>query len=445
MLVNVNKLKILLLLTMMMVLTGSVYSQVWTLQQCIDTAQVYNKTLQISKNNMEAGAEKVKEAQSNLIPKVQLSGEYKYYFDQPYQLMPQSAFGGPEGVFKEIQFGTPHNINVTVQAAMPIYNPQVYGAIKTTKVANELKRLQFKKTKEEVFINVSNLYYNAQILKHQLAFIDSNMVNNARLLKTMEILHEQQMAKGTDVENVRLQSSQLNVQRETVKSNLEQVIRLLKLTMGVPSDMPFDVETGISYQANTEYQPNVVVDVQLANMKKNLVSTEIKTLKNSRIPSVSLYGAYSEVGFGYDKKPNNFLDFYPASFAGVKISMPIFNGMVTKRKIIQKEIELKNNQLQLDLLNEQNNIQIINAKKQRELALQTILNTSKQIKIAKSVYENTVMQQEQGLANITDVLMADSKLKQAQQDQITAIVNYLKADLELKKLTGNINSLTKIN
>ncbi len=443
MLANIKKLKIPLSLVIMIVLSGPVYSQVWTLKQCIDTAQLYNKSLQISKNNMEAGAEKVKEAQANLIPKVQFSGEYKYYFDQPYQLMPQSAFGGPEGVFKAIRFGTPHNINVTVQAALPLYNPQVYGAIKTTKVANELKRLQFKKTKEEVFLNVSNLYYNAQILKHQLTFIDSNLVNNAKLLETIKILHEQQMAKGTDVANVQLQSSQLNVQRETVKSNLEQVIRLLKLTMGAPADMPLDVETDIRYQANTVYQPNIVVDVQLANMKKNLVSTEIKTLKNSRIPTVSLYGAYSEVGFGYDEKPNNFLNFYPASFAAVKISVPIFNGTVTKRRIAQKKIEFKNNQLQLDLLNEQNNIQIINAKKQRELALQTILNTSTQIKIAKSVYDNTVMQQKQGVANITDVLMADSKLKQAQQDQITAIINYLKADLELKKLTGNIDSLNE--
>jgi len=442
MLRSVHKLKFLLSFTILTTLSMPLFSQVWTLQQCIDTAQQYNTTLQISRNNMEMSTEKEKEAKDNLIPKVKFSADYKYFIDQPYQLMPQSAFGGPEGQFKEIQFGTPHNINVGLQAALPLYNPQVYGAIKATKVAAKLNRLQYKKTREEVFFDVSNLYYNAQILKHQLAFIDSNLVNTTKLLGTMRLLQEQQLAKNTDVENVQLQEAKLKVQRETVMNNVNQVIRLLKFTMGIPAQQPFDVETDIHYQANTQYTHNIVVDIQLAETQKSLLDNELKTLKNSRIPSVSLYGAYSQVGFGYDKKPNDFLKFYPTSFAGIQIAVPLFNGMVTKRKINQKKIELKNSQLRLNLLTEQNNIQIENAKNQREVALKNILNTSAQIKLAQLVYKHTVLQQQQGMANITDVLMADSNLKEAQQNYIAAVINYLKADLELKKLTGNIDSST---
>ncbi|HFB61984.1 MAG TPA: TolC family protein, partial [Bacteroidetes bacterium] len=90
------------------------YAQVWTLKQCIDSAQIHNRNLQISRNNMEMGTEKEKEAKSNLIPKVKFTGDYKYFIDQPTQLMPQSAFGGPEGLFKEVQFGTPHNFNLSL-------------------------------------------------------------------------------------------------------------------------------------------------------------------------------------------------------------------------------------------------------------------------------------------------------------------------------------------
>ena len=417
-------------------------AQVWTLQQCIDTAQMYNKTLQISRNNMLAGTEREKEAKANLIPKVKFSTDYKYFIDQPTQLMPQAAFGGPEGVFKEVEFGTPHNFNISVQAALPLYNPQVYGAIKATKVAAEINHLQVKKTREEVFFNVSNLYYNVQILKHQLAFIDSNMVNTKKLLHTMKLLHQQKLAKNTDVENIQLQESKLMVRHETVANNLSQVILLLKFTMGIPTDKPFDVEPNIHYQANTEYTPNMVVDIQLANQQRSLLTTELKTLKNSRIPSVSLYGAYSQIGFGYDKKPNDFLKFYPTSFAGLQITVPLFNGTVTKRKISQKKIELKNSELRLNLLTEKNNIELKNTTRQRHVALKNIMNTTAQIKLAQSVYKHTVLQQKQGLANITDVLMADSNLKEAQQNYIAAVVNYLRADLELKKLTGNIDSTT---
>jgi OMF family outer membrane factor len=120
--------------------------------------------------------------------------------------------------------------------------------------------------------------------------------------------------------------------------------------------------------------------------------------------------------------------------------MPIFNGTVTKHKITQKNLELVNSDLQLNLLTKQTDIQIENARKQRETALKNISNSSLQLKIARSVYKQTVLQQEQGLANITDVLMADGNVKEAQQNYINAVVSYLKADLELKKLTGNINT-----
>ncbi len=443
MLVNFHKPTLFLSFFIMIVFSMPLHSQVWTLQQCIDSAQMYNKTLQISRNNMLAGTEREKEAKSNLIPKVKFTGDYKYFIDQPTQLMPQSAFGGPEGVFKEVQFGTPHNFNLSLQAALPLYNPNIYGAIKTTKAASELNKLQYKKTREEVYYNISNLYYNAQVLKHQLTFIDSNLENTSRLLQNIKLLHEQKMAKRSDVQKIQLQKAQLLTQKKTVENTLIQVKNLLKFNMGIPLSRLIELESSIRYQPEINYAHNIIVDLQLANTKKDLLTTELKTLKNSRIPSLSLYGSYSEVGFGYRGVPKDFLNFYPTSLVGLQLSVPVFNGMVTKRKINQKKLEIKNTELQASLIKEKNTMEITNARKQRNVALTTIKNTQDQIKLAQSVYNQTVMQQKQGLASLTDVLMADNALKEAQQNNITAIINYLKADLKLKQLTGNIESISK--
>jgi len=443
MIMTKQKLRIFLFSFLVLLFSLPVQAQVWTLKQCIDSAQIHNQNLQISRNNVEMGMEKTKEAKSNLIPKVKFTGDYKYFFNQPTQLMPQSAFGGPAGVFKEIKFGTPHNFNLGVQAALPLYNPKVYGAIKTTKVAVELNKLQYKKTREEVYYNISNLYYNAQVLKYQLKFVENNLQNTSRLLKTMNLLHEQKLAKRSDVEKIQLQKARLLTQKKTVENTLTQVNNLLKFNIGIPLSQMLDVETDIHYQPEINYTHNIIVDLQLANTKKNLLTTELKTLKNSRIPSLSLYGSYAEVGFGYDKKPNDFLKFYSTSLVGLQLSIPVFNGMVTKRKIDQKKIEIKNTELQVSLLSKQNTMQIENARRQRNVALTTIKNTRSQIKLAQSIYDQTVLQQKEGLASLTDVLMADNTLKDAQQNNIAAIINYLKADLELKKLTGNIESISK--
>jgi OMF family outer membrane factor len=441
-LVNINYLQILFLLAAGLAYAKPAQAQVWTLQQCIDTAQVHNKNLQISRNNMEMSSQKQLEAKANLIPKLNLNGDYKYFVDLPYQFMPQSAFGGPEGEFKEIQMGVPHNINANIQVAIPLYNPQIYGAIQTTKTVIELSKLQHKKTEEQVYFEVSNLYYNAQIIIHQMAFIDSNLINTSKLLKTVQLLNDQLMAKETDVQKVALQLKQLTTQQQLAVNNLDQVMNALKFSMGISFDQPIDIVLDIKYQINPEYPSSLYVDLQLAGTQNKLLTAELRTLKNSRLPSVSLYGSYGQIGYGYDQKPDEFLKFYPTSFAGIQVSLPLFNGTFTKRKINQKKIEIQNSELQMALVSDQNTMLVLNAKSRRNITQKNIENTSSQIALAATVYQQIVLQQKEGLANLTDVLMADNDLRQAQQDYLSVVVDYLKADLELKKLTGNI-SITK--
>ena len=49
--------------------------------------------------------------------------------------------------------------------------------------------------------------------------------------------------------------------------------------------------------------------------------------------------------------------------------------------------------------------------------------------------------QREGFANLNDVLMADNGLREAQQSYLTEVVEYLKAELELKRLTGNLTGI----
>ena len=440
-LVSIHKQVLVILLLVVGIQT--VQAQTWSLQQCIDTAQVHNKNLQMSRNNISNGAQREKEAKANLIPKVTANADYKYFTNLPYQLLPLNALNpaAPEGEFRAAQFGVPHNINANLQLTMPLYNPQVYGAIQTTKIALELTELQYQKTEEQIYFEISNLYYNAQILHHQLAFIDSNLINAERLLKNMQLLNEQLLAKGTDVSKVKLQVSQLSTQKENISSKYEQVLNALKFAMGISIEQNVQIEPNIQYQKTNDYTPSSTLDLRIIKTQNRLLSNELSTLNKSRfLPSLNLIGMYGTTGFGYDKQPNDFLKFYPIGFAGIQLSYPLFNGTVTQRKINQKKFELQNNELQFGLITEQNNLQVENAKLQRMVAKKSVETTTEQIDLAKTIYEQTVLQQKLGTANLTDVLLADNALREAQQTYLTAVIEYLKADLELQKLTGNIST-----
>lgn len=442
-LVNIHKPCLVLLL--IVIGFQSVQAQVWSLQQCIDTAQVYNKKLQVNRNDIAIGEQREKEAKANLNPKVTANADYKYFTNLPYQLLPLNALNpaAPEGEFRAAQFGVPHNINLNLQLSMPLYNPQLYGAIQTTKIASEWIELQYQKLEEQIFFDISNLYYNAQILHHQLAFIDSNLINAERLFKNMQLLNEQLLVKGTDVSKVKLQVAQLTSQKVGVKSKYEQVLNALKFTIGLSLENNLQIETNILYENSFEYSSLSTLDFRMAIIKNRWLGLELNTLNKSRyLPSLNLFANYGTTGFGYNGKPNGFLDFYSIGFAGIQLSYPLFSGTVTERKINQKALELKNNELQMGLINEQNYLQVENAKLQRKTAKNTVETLTEQIQLAQIIYEQTIVQQKLGTATLTDILLADNSLREAQQTYLSAVIDYLKADLELKKFTGNI-SLTK--
>ena len=437
MLVNTYKLKM-IFTGLAVVFIYAAQAQVMTLEQCIDTALVHNKNLQIKRNQVEISNQKREEIKANLLPKVNANADYKYFTNLPFQYMPMSVFGGSEGKYKEAQFGVPHNINGSLQLALPLYNPQIKSGIKSAEIGIELNNLQLKKTEEQVYFEISNLYYNAQILTHQIRFIDSNLANTQKLLRNMQLLKEQLMATGTDVNKVALQANQLSLQKETIQSKEEQVMQTLKFLMGIPADEAIQIDPEIKYETKNDFQISSTVDMEITTTQNKLLNSELSTLKKSDLPTVSLFGTYGVNGFGYDKKPDNFLKFHPLGFAGIQFTYSLFDGNMLRKKKKQKELEIKNNELQQTLVADQNAMQIVNATNQKRVATMSIESSLQQISQAQTIYEQTLLQQKEGLAKLNDVLLADNELREVQQNYLSAIVDYLKADLELKKLTGNL-------
>jgi OMF family outer membrane factor len=73
------------------------------------------------------------------------------------------------------------------------------------------------------------------------------------------------------------------------------------------------------------------------------------------------------------------------------------------------------------------------------VAIKSVKTTEEQMQLAQIIYDQTLLQHKEGTANISDILIADNSLREAQQTNLTSIIDYMKANLELKKLTGNLS------
>jgi OMF family outer membrane factor len=259
----------------------------------------------------------------------------------------------------------------------------------------------------------------------------------------MKLLHEQLLAKSTDLNKTELQVTQLSTQKEAINSKYQQILNALKFAMGLSIERNIQIDPTLHFQLPQEHQTVSSIDVLVSEVQNRLLKVELNTLKKSKLPMLSLFGTYGTTGFGYDQQPNSFLKFYPVGFAGLQLSFPLFNGAVSQQKLNQKRFELKNNELQNSLFNEQNAMQVENAKLQRNLAQRSIKTISNQLNLAQTIYEQTLLQQKYQTASLNDVLLSDNAMRDVQQTYLSALVDYLKADLELKKLTGNISTFKK--
>ena len=92
-----KRLKGVLLIGGILLMNIVAHAQSLTLEQCIDTALLYNRNIRLAQHDVNISTEKNKEIKGNLLPKLNGIADYRYYTDLPYQLMPAAAFGGPAG------------------------------------------------------------------------------------------------------------------------------------------------------------------------------------------------------------------------------------------------------------------------------------------------------------------------------------------------------------
>jgi OMF family outer membrane factor len=432
-----KRLKRVQLLMLILLMSITVQAQQLSLEQCIDTALIYNRNIKLSQNDVEISTEKNREIRGNLLPKLNGIADYRYYTDLPYQIMPAAAFGGPEGTYKQVQFGVPHSLNANLQLTMPIFNSTSINAVKSSRIAIELSEMQKKKTDEDVVLEVSGAYYNAQILLTQISFLDSNIINTDKLLKTTTLLYQQQIAKGTDVDRLKLQVEQVSTQRSTIISQYQQVLNALKFLMGKPISDSIEVLITRETIVKPGFKSQITTDILLIDKKIEFNNSELSGLRNLRLPSLSAYGVYGTTGFG-TTGDNSIFVFHPIGYVGAQLSVPLFNGRVTHHKIVGKKIEIEKSNIQKELVSEKSKVDLKNAEMQYELAAGNISVVSSQIDLAKKIYENTLLQNQQGVANITDLLLADNALRESQQNYLAALINLRRAELEYRRVTGNL-------
>ena len=417
-----------------------------TLEQCVDKSLQQSLQLIADGYDLEKTKAGVKQQFSAFLPNVFASGSYQYAFQVSTSVIPADAFGGPAGTYSAVKLGVPQSKSASVTLNQSIFNPSALIALKAAKVEVNLNQLQITSSKEDLVYNVSATYYNIQSVLKQTELSEQSLANTEALLASTQDQLMAGLATQTDVDRLTVTRDNDKANIQSLEDSKEKYYNLLKTLMNLSlntdiSVVPFEgneAEAALlqlpSFDGTTKTNYRQIME----NIKISRLQEQ--NIKAGYLPTLSLNGGYGLYGYSTIVDPFNAINnkYYPNSYFGVNLSIPVFDGFSIKYKAKQKYFEIKKYEVQAQQTIQQNNKDVADAYADLKSNYITYENQQRNLLLAQKVMKDIDAQYKSGLVKVSDYINTNTDLQTAQNNFVAALINIKQAELNLKKAQGTL-------
>lgn len=422
-----------------------------TLQEALNYALNNSEAVRKAKLDILKGDYQIKEVRAGALPQIDGTATLTNNVLAQQFILPAEFMGGEPGEFIAVKAGTTWSSLAQVQLNQQLFNQQVFTGLKAAKSTKEYYTMAAKVAEENLLQQVASNYYQVIITREQLAVVDANIERNKTLEKTVSSQYEIGLARKIDLDRVKVNSSNLQSQKEQLLNAVAQQENLLKYYMGMPVTQRIIIpqtsleeleETANNLIAENNFDLNNLSSYLVLKEQEELLGFQKRAIEAEFYPSLSLGANYM-----YNTQSNDFNLYtknalnYDMSAITLTLRIPIFDGGARSSRLKQASIDIQ--KLQEDIKNSSNALQMAyeNAKIQINNSLSTIETQNQNKILAEEVYNSTKNNYNNGLASLTDLLTAETELVTAQNSYNQALLNYKIAEIELIKSQGNIKSL----
>lgn len=418
--------------------------QNYTLEQCIEIALEQSLQLKSDALDLDQTNASIRQAYSAVLPHISINGSYQFSPQVQASIIPAETFGGPVGTYSVAKLGIAQTKSASAELSQTIFNPSAFISLKAAKLMVSGNDLQVKSTKENLVYNITATYYAIQSILKQEELTGQNIQNTDSLLKiTIESL-DAGLTTQTDVDRLTVTRENTLAGLESLRNNKEKYYNLLKVLMNIKLKESITIEqfsenesvnatiTEVDITQKTNYQQLVY--------QKQMTEFELKNAKSGYMPSLSFFANYGYYGYYDNANPFKIINdrFYPSSSIGVRLNVPIFDGLYTKNLVEQKKIELQKIDVMAEQVTQQNEQAVADALADLRSNLITYENQQRNLELAQKVMKDINHQYQLGLVNVTDIINTTKDLQTAENNYLTALINIKLAELNLKQAQGTL-------
>lgn len=413
-----------------------------SLSKALEIALSESPTIKIADKEIIRVDYSKKEKIAGLFPTVSASGSYsravqkqKMFFDIP------GVPSNPNG----FEVGQDNTFNAGISATLPLIAPSLWASIEMTELDAQLVLESARSSKQSLINQVTKAYYAilmAQDSYNVLKRSYDNTVENARIVQ-----NKYKQGTVSEYEWIRADVQVRNVNSNVVSAqsavNLSKL--QLKMLMGVDMFMGLKVEGSLAdFEANM-YGDVLSIDTTILksntemnqfDIKAKQLSHTLKLQKSTWWPTLSASFNYQYMAMANDEVALSSYRWFPASTAGLVLSVPIFQG--GSRIYKQKQIQIQLDEMQYQRQNLQRSLefQTITYLDNIKKAMEKIVSNKEGLRQAEKAVMISQKRYEVGSGTYLDFANSELSYIQAGLSYNQSIFEYLTAKSDLEKLLG---------
>lgn len=422
-------------------------TQVFSIKQAIDYASQNNQNIMVAQYDQEIGKQQIIEARGRALPQANINGTFEDKLKVPLLIIP-GGLGGSEG---GIPMGYQYNSSLSGEVTQMLFDQSFFVALKAAKTTNEFYKQKAAQVDEQTVYDVAQAYYQVIVVQKRLQLLNSNLASTSKTLANTELQFKNGLAKQVDVNRLRVNQNNLKSQIEQSEMSLVQAMNGLKFKMGMPmAEKLILADTALAFSpadeqialATIEPNYNNRSDYQVLQSNYRLQELDVNNFSSAFFPKLTAFANYGYQAQGSDfgfapTASNDWLDFTTAS-VGLRLSIPVFSGFQRVSRVQQSRIKALQVQEQIQQKEQNINMEVSNAQTQYRSTLQRIQSEQQNVKLAEEVYKVTQLEFQEGVSSSTDLVNAETSLREAQNTYITTLLNLYTARLDLEKSKGEL-------
>ncbi|MER3470301.1 MAG: TolC family protein [Chitinophagaceae bacterium] len=345
--------------------------------------------------------------------------------------------------FIQAQFGTKFTNSVGLSLQQLLFDGQVFIGLQARKTSIDLITKTSEVTEENIRTNVYKVYYQLAASKNQLSILDANIARIQKLESDTKKLFENGFAEKLDISKLNVQLANLQTERLKALNTINNGFLGLKLLMGMPIQDTLVLTDSVTYNdirngvlEATQYQYTDRKEYQQAQLGAKLGEFNIRRYQLAKLPTVSLNSNYN-----INRQANTFGfggNWFKSSLIGLNISVPIFRGFAADARIESARLQQQKNLNNIETLKISIDRDVQQALNNYNNALATLDAQKRNMELAETVYNQTLLKQQNGIGSSTEITSAQSDLQVAQNNYILALYDAINAKIDFLKATGKL-------